>query len=265
MVNELRKLISFRNNEKEWTPIQYDNYIMSRDETVQSLLMGMAFLTFFSWIFYRSIIFTIILQPFSVIYIKMRKIKLLNKRKWELTLQFREGVNALVASLGAGYSVENAFIQAIQDLRLMYGEEAMIIQEFEYIVYQISINITVEEAMNQFAARSDIEDIKSLAEVFITAKRSGGDFIKILRSSSKIIGDKIEVYREIQTLMTAKKYEANIMSFIPVGIILYMWVFSPGFLDPLYHNIVGIFIMTLALGIYMIAYRLMVKIVTIKV
>ena len=40
------------------------------------------------------------------------------------------------------------------------------------------------------------------------------------------------------------------MSLMPAGIILYMRITSPGFLDVLYHNTAGIVLMTLCLIVY---------------
>lgn len=251
--------------EKGWSPVDYNVYVMSIEEKIQCYIQGLVVIGVVLWIFYQSIIAILLCSPLSYIYVKQQCKKKCRERKWELTLQFREGVQALVAALSTGYSVENAFVQAIKDLELLYMNETMIIPEFEYIVYQIQMNMPVENALEDFAQRSTVDDIKSLSEVFASAKRTGGDLIKILRSTSRMIGDKIEVTREIITMMSAKKFEANIMGMIPIGIILYMKISSPGFLDPLYHNIVGWLVMTIALIIYVISFSLMNRILAIEV
>lgn len=187
------------------------------------------------------------------------------ERKWELNLQFRDGITSISSALNAGYSIENAICEAKKDLLLMYDENTIIVKEFQYMIYQMNNNQTVEEILQDFAERSSVEDIHNFAEVFITAKRTGGDIIKIIRTTSNSISDKLEVKREILTLITAKKFESNIMNVIPLGIILYMWVCSPGFLDPLYGNILGIGIMSVALLLYGVAYVISQQIINIEV
>lgn len=221
--------------------------------------------SFIAFTFYKSIFAVIIFSPFCIIYIKDIREKLIRERKWELNLQFREGLMSISSALNAGYSIENAFWEAKKDLRLMYEEETYIIKEFEYIVNQLGMNRTVEEVLIELADRSNIDDINNFTEVFITAKRTGGDIIKIIKRTSKTIGDKIEIKREILTLITAKKLEARIMNLMPLGIILYMWMFSPGFLDPLYDNIIGRIIMTICLLLYLLAYKLSENIINIQV
>lgn len=72
------------------------------------------------------------------------------------------------------------------------------------------------------------------AQVLHIAKRTGGDLIAITRMTADRISEKMEVKREILVMIAGKQMEAQIMKLMPLAIILYFWVFSPGFLDPLY-------------------------------
>ena len=55
------------------------------------------------------------------------------------------------------------------------------------------------------------------------------------------------------------------MSVIPLGIILYMQLTSPGFLDVLYGNEMGICIMTACLALYLAAFQWGVRLTEIEV
>ena len=89
--------------------------------------------------------------------------------------------------------------------------------------------------------------------------------IDIIRNTTNQIGDKIEVKREIETLLSAKKYEFQIMSAVPYGIIGYMTLSFPEFMDQLYGNVLGIGVMTACFLIYVSAYYLGVRILRIDV
>lgn len=245
--------------------IDYCRYQYSRSEFLKYLLIGVGITSTIAFVFYKSIVIVILFAPFSTIYLKQKKKRLMEQQKWQLNLEFREGLISLSSALNAGYSIENSIREAVKDLHLIYDKDALIIREFEYIVSQLSMNKTVEEALNELAIRCQVEDISNFAEVFITAKRTGGDIIKIIKTTSKNIGDKIEIKRQIHTMITAKKLESRIMNLIPFGIILYMWIFSPEFLEPLYYNLIGIVIMTVALVLYFAAYMVSEKIMNITV
>lgn len=243
----------------------YNNYTLSFREKLKYFLQGACLILVLGGLFYQSIIAILLLSPFILFYIRIKRKELIEKRKWKLNLEFRDGITSLSAALCAGYSAEHAFEEAIKDLRLLYSENSLIIQEFYYMVNQIRVNVTVENTLRDFGERTGIEDILSFSEVFSTAKRTGGDLTKIIKTTCNTINDKIEVKREIITLITAKKLEANIMNVIPILILCYLFLSSPGFLDPLYHNLSGIIIMTILLAGYMGAYLLSQKIIAIKV
>ncbi len=97
------------------------------------------------------------------------------------------------------------------------------------------------------------------------AKRSGGDLIRIIRDTTEVINEKLEVKREISTIISAKKLEQSIMNMVPVGIVLYMRLTSGGMFDKLYGNAVGIIVMTVCLLIYFAAKMLADQIVDIQV
>ena len=133
------------------------------------------------------------------------------------------------------------------------------------MVRQLRVQIPVEQVIEEFADRVQLEDVGSFAAVFATAKRSGGDMMAIIRNTSEQIGDKIDVKREINTILAAKRYEFKAMSIIPFTIIAYMVLSFPEFMNCLYGNIAGIGVMTICLMIYVAAYYLGVKLIEVEV
>lgn len=242
----------------------YKVYKAKGKEQRQIVFKGFLISSVLAILFYKSIVLVLVFAPFGGIYLKYREKDLAKKRKWEFNQQFKQGIMALSAALNAGYSIENAFFEATKDLALIYEEDADIMQEFSWITKQIAMNETVEDCLAELAVRSGIEDVENFSEIFQTAKRTGGDLIKIIQQTGKNIRERIEIQREMETVIAQKKMEANIMSIVPLGIILYMWVASPGFLEPLYHNVFGCMLMTIALVVYMLSYLLMKKIVDIQ-
>lgn len=243
----------------------YDIYHLDKRDNIIYILQGTIVAMILGIMFYRSLLGFLLLSPVIYFYRHSKLISSRKERKWKLNLEFKDGIQALSAALEAGYSAENAFEEACRDLKQIYPENALILREFHNIVHQLHMNITVEKALKEFSERTQIEDILSFSEVFNTAKRTGGDLIKVIKVTSDIISDKIEVKREIITLTTSKRMEASIMKVIPLAILFYLSVSSPGFLDPLYHNIFGIIIMSCFLLFYLSALVIINKIIAIEV
>lgn len=243
----------------------YNEYRLSFTEFFICLLKSFGIIFLFSYIFYRSWIAALFLIPITYLIFKDSKKELTEKRKIQLSYEFKEMMNSLIAGLQAGYSVENSFEHAYRDMVLLLGKHALIVSELSYITKALKNNRNIEALLSDLAKRSHVDDIRDFAEVFSIAKRSGGDLPAMLRNTADIITEKMDMRRKLTTLISSKKFEQNIMNVIPFAIILYIDMSSPGFFNSLYGNMVGIILMTVLLIVYLVAYFLAKKITDIKI
>lgn len=203
--------------------------------------------------------------PIALLYVKNWEEECCKQKKEEFREQFRESIQTLSAILKVGYSVENAIRETWKEICLIYKKKTRIIKEYETMVHQLDLNMTAEEVMKQFADRVKEEDVENFVTVFGAAKRLGGDSIAIIRHAADAIGEKMEVEREIQVMLTSKKLEFKIMCVIPFVIILYMRSAFPEFMAVLYGNLAGTLFMTICLMVYLTAYQLGKKMTQIEV
>jgi tight adherence protein B len=243
----------------------YRKYSLSPSEWLRYTLYGAAAAAAVAYVFYRNILAFLIFIPFVIYYPFYKKKDLIPARKRKLLLQFREGLSVLSGALSAGYSMENALEESVHELKLLYGADAMIVREFEYMSHLVSMNIPIEKAMDEFAERSGLDDIRNFSRVLRIAKRSGGEIVPIIRHTADVIGDKVQVKEEILTLTASKRFEQNIMNLIPLIIVLYIDRTSPGFFTLMYTTIVGRIVMTGCLFSYLFALKLSWKILNIEV
>lgn len=218
-----------------------------------------------AWLFYESVWAFLIMAPGLIFYMKYWERECMEKKKREFALQFQEAIRSLAASLRVGYSLENALKETKKDINILYDEQTAICREFNYMIRQLYLQIPVEQILFEWAGRVDQEDLKNFVGVFVIAKRSGGDSITVIRDSIAQIRDKIEMQREIDTILAARKYEFRVISAIPFGIIAYMKLSFPEFMAMLYGNLLGTGVMTLCLAAYAGAFYLGRKIVNIEI
>jgi tight adherence protein B len=245
--------------------VDYDTYKMKSIEHALALLVAMLALFAIGTIFYRSFILALIITPLGLFYPKIRTKQIIRKRKTELRLQFKDALQSLSSSLHAGKSFELAMRNAIADLLIQYEANAYIIKEFEIIVRKLESNETIEKAFEEFAKRSGIEEIQSFAEILETCKRTGGNLISAIKSSTDIISDKIEVLNDIGSILSEKKLEQNILSSMPILLILMLSTSARDFMQPVFTGITGRVVMTVSLTLFVIAYFISEKITNIEV
>lgn len=245
--------------------MQYRVYKMTGREIVISILKGISIIAVVSYLFYYSWISFWCMTPFLFFYVRSEKKRLLRKRYGQLKREFKEGIQALHAALEAGYSLENAFVEALKDLALLYPRETYITREFKRIIQGIRMNTPAEKLLNDFGERSNIDDIRNFAEIFAIAKRSGGDMTLIIQSTVTTIREKIQVENEVQTMMSGKKLEQKVMNVIPFGILAYVKLTSDGFLDIMYETEVGVIVMSVCLLVYIISIWIANRIISVEV
>ena len=238
----------------------YRSYEWENRELILTIVKSVAVVMFLALFFYRSLFAAIPLVGIGVLYFKNLKKNKIEKCRQELELQFKECIMSVSTSLRAGYAVENAFLESGKDMRLLYGEHSLIYRELELIRRGLVINITLEELLRDLAERSNSREIRQFSEVFSIAKRNGGSLPEIIYQTADMIGQKIDVKQEIQTLLSGRQMEQNIMKVMPFGILFYISITYPGYFDMLYHNWQGAAIMTACLIIYLVAYMLSDKI-----
>lgn len=245
--------------------VDYGNYRLSLKEEAKCMLVSLALSVVAAWILYQSVwglLLGIFIWP---VYRKNHKKTQTENRKKELLLQFKDCMQCVSVALLSGYSVENAWREGEKGLRELYGEGAYMTTEMKQMNSGIRMNQPVEQLLHQFALRSACEDILAFSEVFRFAKRSGGNFGKMISNTTLRISEKIEVEREIQTVIAGKKMEQKVMNVVPVCLLAYLNVSSSDFLAPLYGNLFGVCIMSIAFGVYVAALLLAEKMTDIKV
>ena len=205
---------------------------------------------FISFLFFRSWIAFIALLPMFVPYLKERRRDITLERSSRIRGEFLTAVQLLSSSLQAGYSAENAAREALKELKKIYPQDAFITREFQELCTKMALNVPIEKLFTQMAQRSGIDDMISFAQVFAAARRSGGDLIAISRNTVSVIRLKEETRASLQTSLSGKQMEQNMISLIPLLILAYVGLTTGDLLAPMYSTLPGRIVMCASLAVY---------------
>lgn len=243
----------------------YNHYMMKPIERLFYIAVAALAISAVGYVFYRSIVLALLLTPAALYYPKLRKRKIISRRKAELRLQFRDAMQSLSSSLHAGRAFESALKGSISDLLIQYEADSYIVKELEVMARKLETNETVENAFREFAERTHIEEIQGFAEALDICKRTGGNLITAIKSSTDIISDKIEVQNEIQGILAQKKLEQKILCVMPIVIILMLSTSAMDFMLPVYTQTLGRIVMTISMALFILSYFIAEKITNIEV
>ncbi len=240
----------------------YHVYPLSLMEKIQGFLIGGLGAAVVLYIFFTSI-------PLSLIAMVVVGIKaipvyqnyLLRKRRKNLLFQFKDMLESLTSSYSAGKNTRDAFIDSLNDLRNMYGDDGDIVKELKLIVSGMDNNINVEVLLMDFADRSGLNDVESFANVFEVSLRQGADIKNIIASTRDIISDKVDIELEMNTMLAGNKNELNVMMLMPLILCLSLRGMSG---DTFGNSMTNIMAKLVAIGIFIGAYIMGQKVTDIK-
>ena len=207
-----------------------------------------------SWLYYDSFLAIPFLIPLIWFWHKEREHARREKGQELFRKMFREWILLLASSLTAGYSVENALAQSYQELCLMFPKGGIMQEELKMMLAKAGNNQRPEILFDELAEKYPYEEVQSFAEVFKAARISGGSLQTVIRGTAAQMAEIMDTRREIRTLLAARVYEQRIMSVMPAAVLLYIRLGSGEFLEGLYHNLTGVVVMSICLGIYGAAY-----------
>lgn len=247
-VHEKEKFLPFTGKDKKWLIAKSIGVVVALD-----------------YFFYRSLWAVVPLSCIGIFYYRMERRLLFQEKKEQAREQFKELMLLVSNGQKAGYSAENAFVASYDDMKALYGKESSICRMISVLKSGRENNRSFTGLWKQMGRQLDIAEINEFAGVYEISRKCSGNVAAVMEKTADIIINKMETDKEIRVLLSARRLEQKIMNIMPFLIMLYINMTSPGYFDDLYHTAWGILIMTICLTIYLGAYVLSIRIVSIEV
>ena len=196
------------------------------------------------------------------VYVRMMKAKY--ARQFEL--QLADTLMLMANSLRAGFS----FLQSLE----MVSREAQspIADEFQRLTQEISIGVPVNQALENMGARVRSADLDLVITAVLIQREVGSSLAEILEVIAGVIGERIRIRGEIRTLTAQGRLTGIVLGFLPIilGFLIHMvgrltTPGEPSFVQPLLDDPRGHVMLGIGLGLQVIGFMIIMKIVDIKV
>lgn len=185
------------------------------------------------------------------------------KRNKFLEMQFCEVLQIMASFLVAGRNPKLIFNDIVNEFE-GNNQYVLIIKEFRKINRQLSINFTIEEALEAFAVRSQNKDVQSFTRAYSICLLSGGNLVELVRNSALVLRIKLETENEIKLLLTLPRFNHKILTIMPFFILGLLRITSPEYIKPLYTSSIGSITMFIVASLLISAWFLGDKISNIK-
>ena len=219
-----------------------------------------------SYLLYKSFIF-IVLTPLTYWFLNKAIINLNEKKeKKKFKNEFKDFLYALSGSFSTGRHLVEALQEINVSLSKMYSKDSQIMVELNTILLQLKLTGYDEiKVLENFKQRKPIEDVIDFVEMYKSCRDTGGDFAGVLSKGASMIAEKITIDREIEAITYQKKIEGRVIGTMPVVLLIFLNIFSPDYISPLYSGLSGRMIMTFALVLTVFAFAMIERITNIEV
>ena len=201
---------------------------------------------------YRSI-WAIFFFPMVCFYqIQIEKRREFEERKLKLQEEFLQGIGVLNNALQAGLSMENAWKEVEKETKLLYGSSSTFYMAIKEMNQKVAHNTPIEKLFLEYAYQCKLEDMIQFADLLEFGKRSGSNWKKMIEGIVVKMIERQDTRKQIEIMIAEKKMEQQIMNIVPIGLLAFLQVSAWDYMSVLYHNWLGIIVMT----VFMIGYLL---------
>lgn len=175
-----------------------------------------------------------------------------SRRQAALTSQLPDALDMLSSALRSGYALTRGFQVVSSQMH------PPIADEFQRVLQEVQVGISVSDALEGLLARSDSYDLELVVAAMQTQLTMGGNLSEVLDNIAGMIRERVRLQGEIDAATSEGRMSAGILVAMPIIMALIISAVSPGYLNPLFEERIGL-ILLMAAGLLMITGVLIIK------
>jgi tight adherence protein B len=194
-----------------------------------------------------------VLAPFVyVAFMRSRRLRAFEK-------QFPEAIDLLGRAVRAGHSFTSG-------LEMIAGELAEpVASEFRTTFEEQNFGLPLRDALLNLTERVPLIDVQFFVTALLIQKETGGNLAEILDNLSHVVRERFRIYGEVRVKTAQGRLTAGILISIPPFMILVMRVVNPSYIQVLFEDPAGPYILAGAAILQAIGSIILWKIVNIEV
>ena len=168
------------------------------------------------------------------------------KRQAVLTSQLPDALDMLSAALRSGYALTRGFQVVASQMH------APISEEFERLLREVRVGISVSEALDGMLARSNSYDLELVIAAVQTQLTMGGNLAEVLDNIAGMIRERVKLQGEINAATSEGRMSASILVAMPIVMGVAISIINPSYMEPLFTEKLGLMLLGGA-GLLMLA------------
>ncbi len=181
------------------------------------------------------------------------------RRVRKIISQLTDAINLISNSLKSGFSFN-------QGLELVTREmPSPIADEFHQVLVEMNMGGNTEEALNNLVKRVPSYDIDLMVTAFIIQRQVGGNLAEVLDNIAHTIRERIRILGEIRARTAQARLSGYVVGGLPFFLMGAISILNPSYMGEMVSSPLGIVMLGGALGMEMVGFLLIQRIVSIEV
>ncbi len=183
-------------------------------------------------------------------------------RKWRLSKfesRFPEAIDLLARAVRAGHSLVSALEMISNELT------EPLAGEFRKVFEEQKFGMPLRDALLNFGERIPLADVRLFITSLLLQHETGGNLTELLDKLSYLIRERFKLIRQVRVYTAHARVTMMMLMSLPVAFVVLMTLSHPEYLQPLYKEPLGQKLSAAAVGLQLIGYLLIRKIINIRV
>lgn len=166
-------------------------------------------------------------------------------RSRALIEQLPEALDLMARSLQAGLSLSDAFKMCAEELPLpLAGEFGRVFEEIRFgRDYRTALNGLLDRNPRLFELRMFVSSV-------LLQRETGGNLIEVLNSISNTIRNRFLFHAKVKALTSEARFSALVLGFLPLGVFGLISFMNPEYMEPLFTDTWGFYMIGAMLTLY---------------
>ena len=187
----------------------------------------------------------------------LKRKKTVRLRKFEE--QFPEALDLLSRAIRAGHAFQTAMGMAADELPPPVGPE------FKKTFDQQNFGLPLKEALNQFADRIGILDVRFFVTAVLIQRETGGNLSEILDNLAHVVRERFKIMRQVRVHTAHGRFTGYVLLALPAGLAVALSIINADHMRPLFQERMGQIMLMGAVGLQVFGYLWIRKIIKIEV
>src|SRR6201997_2761467 len=182
-----------------------------------------------------------------------------NKRFEKFEELFPEAIDTLARAVRAGH----AFTTALEMITAEVSEPVS--GEFRQLFEEQKFGMPVRDALLNLTDRMPLVDVKFFVTAVMLKRETGGNLAEILDNLSYVIRERFKIQRQVRVYTAQGRLTMALLMGMPPIIVTTMLLLNPSFIQPLFSDPIGHFLLVAGITLQTIGYFVIRKIIRIQV